>query len=79
MKILFISDFYINEIIGGAEICNNVLINKLKHCYNITCEKSHNVKIQDIEKYDFFIIANFFQLNDEIKNYLSLNKQKKYV
>ena len=79
MKILFISDFYINEIIGGAEICNNVLINKLKNCYNITCEKSHNVKIQDIEKYDFFIIANFFQLNDEIKNYLSLNKQKKYV
>lgn len=80
MKILFISDYYLNEIVGGAEICNDILINELKKksCH-IDALKSKNITIDVVQKYDFVVIANFFQLSESIKYFLSTALKKKYV
>ena len=79
-KIYFISDFFLNEINGGAEHYNDVLISFLKNRYHDTEElhdrvipvKSISVTADFLEsnKECFFIIANFFQLSDEAVNVL---------
>lgn len=80
MSIYFISDFYKFEITGGAEICNDVLLKKLKN-YNILTLKSREITIDFLKKQenDFYIIANFFQLSDECKSFLIQKRAKKYI
>ena len=80
MKILFISDFYIDEIIGGAEICNDYLIQSLiSNQIKIDKVKSINVTTKIINNYDFYIIANYFQLSQENKEYFFKYKNNNYV
>ena len=80
MKILFISDFYANEILGGAEVCNDFLIKSLMS-KNISIDiiKSANVTKQIINNYNFYIVANFFQLSEENKQYFYNFKNNNYV
>jgi len=71
-RIIFISDFFINEIVGGAEFCNDALINLLKKKIKVDSIKSSQVTTSFIEsnKECFFIIANFFHLTHEVINTL---------
>ena len=80
MNIYFISDFYFPDIIGGAEICNNALLEKLTN-YNIIKLKSSDINIDFLSKQkdDFYIIANFFQLKEDCKLFFIQNKTKKYI
>lgn len=74
--VIFISDYFSNEILGGAEFCNEALIEDyLKQDFNIIRVKSANITKNFIEnnKNNFFIIANFFLLSEENKNYISEN------
>lgn len=79
MNICFISDYYVDEILGGAEICNDVLITKLeeKGLY-IKKYKSKNLQLNDIVNDNFYIIANFFQLSEYLKQ-IFINKKINYV
>ena len=77
-KVIFVSDYFINEISGGAEFCNDALMDSLSHRYSFECKKSQTVTPDYIRDNSecFFIIANFFLLNEECKAELA---NKTYV
>jgi hypothetical protein len=73
MKIVFISDFYLEQgINGGAEICNNELLNHIKKKHDLIKFNSREISYNDIieNKDNFFIVSNFMFLEDKIKNCL---------
>ncbi len=74
-KIVFISDFFVDEINGGAERCNDALIHMLSKDFDVLKIKSAvvNINFVDENKDCFFIIANFFLLNEQVKSYISKN------
>ena len=78
-KILFLSDYFFPELIGGAEKCNESLIAKLNNEFlveKISCkEVTPNFILQN--KSCFFIVANFFLLSPESK--LILQDECKYL
>jgi len=87
-KIVFISDFFANEIQGGAELCNDALIGLLRKRYTVNTVKSIEVNPELLEKNtnSFFIIANFFMLPEAFKHafannfrYAILEHDHKYV
>ena len=71
-KVIFISDFFIDEIRGGAEFCNDALINSLKHKFTFERHKSETITLQFINdnRDCFFIVANFFLLREDCKTAL---------
>ena len=79
-RIVFIADHFVEDgIHGGAEICNDELINLLhqREIYTIKL-RSHKVSPQIISDYsdDFFVIANFMNLTDVCKESLA---DKRYI
>ena len=74
MEIIFISDFFVNEIRGGAEIVDDHLINLLsKKGLDIKKVKSSKVT-ESFIKQNFqktFLISNFTMLNSRLINLLS--------
>jgi len=86
-KVIFISDFFINEITGGAEFCNDALMNSLKHRFIFEQHKSQTVTPRFIKdnKECFFIVANFFLLHEECKKemanvtYVIFEHDHKYI
>jgi len=80
-KIVFISDYFLDEIIGGAELCNEALMqNYLNINFQVQKIKSINVNLEFLsnKKEYFFIIANYMQLSESVKNTLS-QQNYKYV
>ena len=74
-KIIYIADFFIDQISGGAEICDDNLINM----FLVRGEKV--VKINTVEFNDkhfdtykragfHFIVSNFINMSDMVKNYM---------
>jgi GT2 family glycosyltransferase len=86
-NIVFISDFFLDEAMGGAEKCNEAFINKISGTYNVTKKKSTLVTVDFIKNHreDFFIIANFFGLSQKVKialgdcDYIIYEHDHKYV
>ena len=78
-KIIFVSDFFLGEVFGGAEFCNESLIQDLQQNYIIEKVKSSSLTPEVIEnnKDSFYIIANFFMLSEASKQ--KLIKDCKYV
>ena len=68
-KIIFVSDFFIDELLGGAEKCNDVLISLLQKHFVVEKRKSNLLTKQSIlnNKGSFFIVGNFFNLSEECK------------
>ena len=76
-KIAFISDYFIKDGIGGAELTTNAIMNygvetdfeiNSVHCNKI------NVDVLQNSKDDFhFIVCNFVQLQDDVKLYMIKN------
>lgn len=76
-KLVFISDFFVDQVSGGAEIYDNLLIEELR---------SRNVKVckfrsQEFTKKHFnlymemgfvFLVSNFIGLSDEVKKLLQI-------
>lgn len=76
-KIVFISDFFINEVNGGAEIYDNILISELKLKDHKVCKfKSQEFTSKHILLYGKmgfkFIISNFTGLSDNCKKFFQL-------
>jgi len=57
---------------GGAEFCNDALMNSLKHKFIFECHKSETVTPEFVYTHRdcFFIVANFFLLKEECKEAL---------
>ena len=74
-KIVFISDFFVNQIAGGGEICDNVLMSLFRDDgYRIAKFNSHLTSDNHIKLYRKcgykFIISNFCNLHEQTKQEL---------
>jgi hypothetical protein len=78
-KIIFIADFFADEVPGGGELNNEQLIQILqKRGVDVSQIKSQNVSpnfLQEQTKDTKFIIANFIGLTEESKSVLKLEKE----
>ena len=78
MKICFVSDYFVEEINGGAERCNDAFIQKISNDFSVVKIKSRNLNPSIVKESDaFFIVANFFELSQECK--VALQDHKKYL
>ena len=66
-KILFVSDFFINHLNGGAEHNDKVLIKHLANKYDVTLILSHEMAPESVFGYDLIIVSNFAFLSQEVK------------
>ncbi len=78
MKVALLQDFFENEIVGGAEKNDSVLLNYLSSQKKIKIDGVHTYKVEDvIDEYDFFVISNFIRLPEITKRYLM--QKKNYI
>ena len=77
MKVLFISDFFRDDLNGGAESNDRVLIDHLvKNGFEVEKIRSHNLTEEKVIKNNLFLISNFTSMSERIKQILKL---KKYI
>jgi len=78
MKYIFIADFFIDNFIGGGELCNDVLIKQLQNKNNEVIKiYSHEVTeefLSSLSEYKI-IVANFINLSEKCKKYILDNRQ----
>ena len=75
MNVVFISDYFLNEILGGGELNDDELIKLLKKENNVTIIKSRNVTLDFLKtnRDSKYIISNFADLSEISKNYIIKN------
>ena len=86
-KIVYISDFFADQILGGAELNDQELLNILKIKYEVIKINSHLVDLHFLEQNQdcFFIISNFINLSYVCKerlftlNYVIYEHDHKYL
>ena len=74
MKIVFIADFFVNQVLGGGELNNEELLKILEDSsHQVIKINSHLVNSQFIKKHHDakFIIANFINLREDCKKYIT--------
>lgn len=80
-NIIYVSDFFIENNLGGAEICDEVIIRKLSS-YNFNVKKilSRNLTINILKsnKGAFFIISNFSMVHKSVLQEL-IEKKFSYI
>lgn len=81
MKIIFIADFFVEQIAGGGELCSEEISTFFKN-ENFIIEKinSSHVTIEYLNNNvsNFFFISNFINLSQQVKDYF-LSNNIKYV
>jgi hypothetical protein len=77
MKIAFLQDFFDNEIIGGAEQNDAVLLRYMSSLGHHVVPVHTYMLAPVIECFDFFIVSNFTKLPQDVKQYLI--EKKKYI
>ena len=71
-KVLFLADFYDNQVNGGAESNDAVLIQSLKeNNIALDCAPTQTITPDKIDKYDKIILSNFVFLGPDIKNHIA--------
>ena len=77
-KIIFIADFFVEEVAGGGELNNDELVNLLRERgHEVIKYKSRAIKPSLLNAFDAntkFIISNFIQLPEESKRIFETNK-----
>jgi len=76
-KIVFIADFYSEELPGGGESNDLNLIKFLGGNNDVHCYKSKDISVNILNSADSVIVSNFVMLSGNIKDYLINNK--KYI
>ena len=80
-KVVYISDYFIEQNLGGAEICDEVI---MRHLKDSGCEVTKiltrfvTINFINTNKNSFFIISNFIGLSKETINYI-INSKIKYL
>ena len=78
-KILFLDDFLLHQVQGGAELNNNELVTLLtERGWDVEHKQSHSVNRGDIEHADYIIVSNFANLQSEFVNRI-INSLKPYI
>tara|TARA_R100001443_G_scaffold115157_1_gene132278 strand:- start:789 stop:1628 length:840 start_codon:yes stop_codon:yes gene_type:complete len=76
-KVVFISDFFVEQILGGGELndfeCYSLLTERGFTTYRIN---SHLMTTDDLEHNSIYVISNFINLNQNVKNKLA---EYKYI
>lgn len=80
-QLVYISDFFVSDIQGGAEICDNVLLNKLtSQGIKVVMFRSNEITPKHINLYIkcgfVFLVSNFINLSEESKKTLQVYKNK---
>ena len=71
MRVLFLADFFSNQINGGGESNDAVLIAHLRdNDIEVTCERTDTTTTEQIDDHDKIIIGNFIFLSPAIKKHL---------
>ena len=87
MTVIYISDFFLNEMNGGAELSDSVVIKYLEgRGVKVKTVKSQTFN-PTVHKADTFIISNFVLLSEKnkryfeenIDNYIIIERDQKYV
>ena len=85
-SVLFIADFFADEVNGGGELNNKVLIDTLSSMgHAVRRANSHKVNHLDIVDNDNIIVSNFINLSEENKqelqnrNYIIYEHDHKYL
>lgn len=79
MKIIFIADFFVEQIAGGGELCSEEISTFFKNeQFLIEKINSSFVTIEYVKQNtnNFFFISNFINLSQQIKDYFVSNKIK---
>ena len=76
-KIVFISDFFVEHVHGGAEIYDDLLIKELEKKNVKVCKfQSHEFSLNHFKLYEKcgfdFLISNFVNLQETIKKKLQV-------
>ena len=78
MEVLFIADFFKDQLPGGGESNDNNLINYLGSCgVEVVKRNSQNIDSSNILRYKKIIVGNFIGLSE--KNKQTLIQQKNYL
>jgi hypothetical protein len=68
-RLLFIDDFFADQITGGAELNNKELIDLLiSRLWDVVPRQSHLVQTKDILNSEHIIISNFINLKPNLRN-----------
>lgn len=75
MKILWISDFFLEDgVYGGAELVDNIIISELKKNHTVDTVNSANITYKELGSYEKLIFSNFVLVsNDLLKKISSSN------
>lgn len=65
MKIVYVSDFSLQEVNGGAELCDSAAIETLKK-NNFEVEFIKCINLVEVSKENFYIFSNIAQLRPEV-------------
>lgn len=86
MQIFIVSDFFIEEVSGGAEINDFILYNELNKILKVKRIRSHELNENLVSSNSFFIISNFSNINLRVfeklikyQNYVLYEHDHKYV
>lgn len=77
MKLLFISDFFVSDLIGGAELVDDTVIKYLQNKFPLIRKKSMEVTKDDLVRSDFIILSNISMLNQNFVDFIKT--KKKYI
>lgn len=76
MKIGFLGDFFLENLQGGGELNDSVLINYLDKKHTITKHWCSKTDIKSLEKEDAYIVSNFTTLPLDIRDWIT---ERKYI
>jgi len=76
MKIGFLGDLFVENLQGGAELNDTVLIDFLQKDHNLTKHWCSKTNIESLKKEDIYIISNFVSLSTHIRDWLL---DKRYI
>jgi hypothetical protein len=74
-KIYYVSDFFVDEIVGGAELVDDNIIRYLTKYFDVERIKSQNI-VPDTKK--FYILSNISLMKPEYVNWFS-QRMAKYI
>jgi GT2 family glycosyltransferase len=75
-KVIFVADFFVDQVVGGGELNNEELIKLLRESdFTVEKRRSHTADLNFIKQNlkSFFIISNFIHLHQDCRNFLSKN------
>lgn len=86
MQAFIVSDFFVEEVSGGAEINDFILYNELNKILKVKRIRSHELNENLVSSNSFFIISNFSNINLRVfeklikyQNYVLYEHDHKYV